>query len=174
MIPTQRLLLRPWRDPDRAPFAALNADPVVTRYLAGPLDRAGSDAWIDRAEQRRAEDGFGIWAVEAPGIAPFIGAVGLTRVRFAAPFTPAVEVLWRLAQPFWRQGYATEAARAAIQDGFDRGLDEVVAFAIAGNAASIQVMHRLGMRRGEDFDHPGTPPGQPNRACVLYRLRCPA
>src|ERR1019366_7275768 len=102
-----------------------------------------------------AEAGICKWAVEAPGVAPFVGAVGLSRVKFEASFTPAVEVAWRLHRNYWGRGYATEAARAAIEDGFTRiGLFEVVALTVLGNTASQRVMERLGMTRTIEFDHP--------------------
>jgi RimJ/RimL family protein N-acetyltransferase len=118
MIETARLILRPWRDSDLPLFAEQNADPVVMRYLVGPLTRAQSDAYAAQAVEHLAATGYCKWAVEAPGVAPFIGAVGLSRVKFEASFTPAVEVAWRLHRNYWGQGDATEAARAAIEDGF--------------------------------------------------------
>ncbi len=175
MIETPRLLLRPWRDSDRAPFAEQNADPIVMRFLTGPLTGEQSDAYAQRVQRHHAEHGFGKWAVEAPGVAPFIGAVGLSHVRYAASFTPAVEVAWRLHRRFWGQGYATEAARAAIADGFGRiGLAEIVAVTTLGNLASQRVMQRLGMTRSIEYDHPLLPADSPLRRHILYRLPAPA
>jgi RimJ/RimL family protein N-acetyltransferase len=171
MIETPRLILRPWRNSDLAPFAEQNADPEVMRFLTGVLTREESDAYVDRAKQHLAEIGFCKWAVEAPGVAPFIGAVGLTRVKFEASFTPAVEVAWRLHRQYWGHGYATEAAHAAIQDGFTRvGLKEIVALTALGNNASTRVMERLGMKRTIEFDHPSLPEASPLRRHILYRL----
>lgn len=164
MIETSRLIFRPWRNSDLAPFAEQNADPLVMRFLSGVLTRQASDAYVARAEQHLAETGFCKWAVEAPGVAPFIGAVGLTRVRFEASFTPAVEVAWRLHRRYWGHGYATEAARAAIEDGFARvGLQEIVALTALGNQASMRVMEHLGMTRTIEFDHPAVPEGSSQR-----------
>jgi RimJ/RimL family protein N-acetyltransferase len=171
MIETPRLILRPWRKDDLEPFAEQNADPFVMRFLMGPLTREQSDAYVARAKQHMAETGYCKWAVEAPGVAPFIGAVGLTRAKFEVSFTSAVEVAWRLHRRFWGSGYATEAARAAIADGFARvGLTEIVALAVPGNMASIAVMERLGMTRSITFDHPLVPEGHELRRHVLYRL----
>lgn len=169
---TERLLLRQWRNDDLEPFAELNADPEVMRYFPRTLIRAESDTLAERQRTLIAERGWGLWAVEAPE--GFIGFVGLSEPRFEAHFTPAVEVGWRLAQRGWRQGYATEAARAAVAFGFDEvGLDEIVSFTFAGNERSRGVMERLGMTRDEadDFDHPLLPKGDPLRHHVLYRLR---
>ncbi len=115
---------------------------------------------------------MGKWAVEAPGVAPFIGAVGLQPVSYDAVFTPAIEVAWRLHRDYWGRGYATEAARAAIQDGFDRlHLTDIVAVTALPNQPSQRVMERLGMTRDIAFNHPRVPEGHPLRRHVLYRLR---
>ena len=117
-LTTARLILRRWRDADRPQFAALNADPEVMRYFAAPLDRAASDAFVDRIEQGFDEHGYGLWALEVRATGEFLGFTGLALQTFEAPFTPAVEVGWRLARSAWGQGYATEAARAALAYGF--------------------------------------------------------
>ncbi len=171
-VRTERLLLRRWRDEDRRPFAALNADPEVMEYLPGTLSMAQSDALIRRIEVGFQAHGYGLWAVELPGEAPFIGFVGLARVDFDVFFAPTVEVGWRLARPFWGRGFASEAARAALAFGFEQcGLAEAVSFTAEGNARSRAVMERLGMRRdpGEDFDHPLLAEDDPLRRHVLYR-----
>jgi ribosomal-protein-alanine N-acetyltransferase len=173
-LTTERLILRPWREADLEPFAALNADPRVMEFMAGLLDRAGSDALVARAQAHFDTQGFGLWAMEVPGVAPFTGFVGLMRPRFEAHFTPCVEVGWRLAFAHWGKGYATEAARAALAFGFGTaGLDEIVSFTAAGNARSRAVMARLGMVHDprEDFDHPSLPADHPLRRHVLYRAR---
>jgi len=173
-ITTARLILRPWLDSDRAPFAAMNADPEVMRHFESTLTANQTDAAIARYRQSQAENGFCFWAVEIPGQAPFIGLVGLGRIGFDAPFAPAVEVGWRLAQPWWGRGHATEAATAALAYGFENcGLDEIVAITVPGNAASQAVMRRIGMTRDADgdFDHPNVPEGHKLRRHVLYRTK---
>ena len=169
---TPCLLLRPWRDADLPAFAALNADPEVRRWFPGTLTREQSDAQAARMQDLLAAHGFGFWAVEVPGIAPFIGFVSLQHVTFAAPFVPAVEAGWRLARDHWRRGYATEAVRAALAHGFGPlGLAEIVAFTVPDNLASRRVMERIGMGHDprDDFDHPALPEGHPFRRHVLYR-----
>ncbi len=172
---TPRLLLREWRDEDREPFTAMSFDPAVMEYLLPFADRAACDAWITRMRAHNEEHGFAYWAVELPGVAGLIGAIGLSRVRFAGfPFAPAVEIGWRLARPYWGHGYATEAARAVLDDGFGRlHLSEIVAFTLPDNRRSWQVMERLGMSRNpaDDFDHPAVAEGHPWRRHVLYRIR---
>jgi RimJ/RimL family protein N-acetyltransferase len=173
---TSRLVLRQWRDDDAAGFAEFSADPAVMQYLVPFADRAAMDAWVVAARTHWQDHGFGPRVVELPGEALMIGVVGLSNLRFALPFAPAVEAAWRLARPYWGRGYAYEAARAAIDDGFGRlGLNEIVAFTVPANRASRRVMEKLGMTRdpAEDFDfeHPRLPPGHPLRRHVLYRLR---
>jgi RimJ/RimL family protein N-acetyltransferase len=175
---TPRLVLREWRDEDSASFAAMSADARVMRYLAPFPDRAAIDAWVASAQNHWHEHGFGKFVVELPGEAAFIGVVGLDHVRFAVPFAPAIEAVWRLAPAYWGQGYAVEAARAAIDDGFGRlGLDQVVAYTVVDNQPSRRVMERLGMTREsrEDFDflHPRVPEGHKLQRHVLYRIRRP-
>ncbi len=176
MVPelrTDRVLLRAWRPEDREPFATLNRDPEVVEFLPGPLDRESSDALAARCEAHFDREGFGLWAVEIPGVAPFVGFVGLSRIVFEAAFTPAVEVGWRLARPAWGHGYATEGGRTALRFGFEVvGLDQIVSFTTVRNVRSRAVMERLGMRHdpADDFEHPLLAPESPLRSHVLYRL----
>ncbi len=175
-LATDRLVLRRWRESDLAPFAALNSDPVVMEHYPSPLSRAESDAMVARIEAHFAAHDFGLFAVEVRDTGEFIGYVGLWPTDFDAAFTPAVEVGWRLARTSWGHGFATEAARAAVVDGFERlGLDEIVSFTALLNERSWCVMERLGMRHdpADDFDHPKLPPGHRLERHVLYRLRRP-
>lgn len=168
-IETSRLLLREWRAVDRAPFAALNADPRVCEHLAAPLTRAESDDLLDRIEDCWREHGYGLWAVERLDRRELVGFVGLWPAEFDAPFTPAVEVGWRLAPQHWGLGFATEAGVAALRYAFDLlALPEIVSFTAAGNVRSRRVMERLGLAHdvAGDFDHPELP-GVPH---VLYRV----
>lgn len=157
MLTTERLILRQWRDEDRAPFAAMGADPAVMRHFPGLLTEAESNAIVDRFHTLIDEQGWGFWAVEVKGGAPFIGFVGMAHVTFEEVFTPAVEIGWRLATAFHGQGYASEAARAALAFGFDTlKQDKIVAYTATANFPSQAVMNRIGMTRSADwdFDHP--------------------
>jgi RimJ/RimL family protein N-acetyltransferase len=173
-LSTERLLLRPWRAADRAPFAALNADPEVMRHFPAPLTREQSDAFADRIEASFAHQGWGLWAVEVRDGGEFIGFTGLARPSFDAHFTPAIEIGWRLARGAWGRGYATEAARAAAAFGFETlAAEELVSFTAVANTRSRAVMERLGMTHDAsgDFDLPSVPAGHELRRHVLYRLR---
>jgi len=170
---TSRLRLRRWREDDHEPFARLNADPEVVECLAGPLTRRESDDLIEKIEAGFEANGFGLWALEVSATGEFVGFTGLSRPAFKAHFTPAVEIGWRLARSAWGNGYATEAARAALDFGFDQAqLEEVVSFTAVANARSRAVMERIGMTRdpADDFDHPELSAGHPLRRHVLYRL----
>ena len=170
-IETPRLVLRQWRAADREPFPALNQDSRVTEYLL-PLSAPDSDALADWLAAGIDEHGWGFWAVEAPGVAPFIGFVGIKPLTPVLPFAPGVEIGWRLAQRYWGKGYASEGAQAALRAGFEQvGLEEIVAFTATGNLRSRAVMDRLGMKADpQEFDHPAVPEGHPLRRHVLYRI----
>ena len=156
MINTERLLMRRWRDEDREPFAALNADPAVMEHMQGLMTRERSDRFFDRIQACWDERGWAQWAIEVPGVAPFIGYVGFWPADFVTG-EPMVEVGWRLAREHWGHGYVTEAAREALRFGFeDIGFDEIVSFTVPQNERSWRVMERIGLRRDPtgDFDHP--------------------
>jgi RimJ/RimL family protein N-acetyltransferase len=173
-LKTERLTLREWKASDLAPFAAINADPRVMEFLPGVLSRDESDAAAARTIEHFTQHGFGRWAIEERGAGGFIGFAGLSVVTYETAFTPCVEIGWRLASESWGRGYATEAARAALEDGFGRlGLREVVSFTVPANVRSWRVMEKIGMTRaeGEDFDHPLLPEGHRLRRHVLYRAR---
>lgn len=173
-LTTARLKLRHWQPSDLAPFAALNDDPAVMQFLPARLSRDASDAIAGACQAQLAEHGYGLWAVEVRGGQPFIGYVGLNAPSFEAPFTPCMEVLWRLAHGSWGHGYATEAARACLGYAFTvLGVPEVISFTVPGNVRSRGVMLRLGMTqdREGDFEHPRLPQGHALRRHVLYRLR---
>ena len=168
-----RVCLRPWRDQDRAPFAAMNADARVMKFFRSCLSRAESDAMVGHIQAHFNKHGFGLWAIAVPGVAPFIGFAGLSVPTFSAHFTPCVEVGWRLAFEHWGHGYATEAARLALSYAFGAlALSQVVSFTSVRNHRSRAVMERLGMHRNpaDDFDYPSFSDGHPLRRHVLYRL----
>jgi len=170
---TSRLVLRQWRQCDRAPFAALNADPLVMEQFPSLLSPDQSDAMVSRCAAQLERDGHGLWAVEIRTSGEFIGFVGLAVPSWEAAFTPCTEIGWRPARPARGHGYATEAANAALATAFGQlGPDELVSFTTTGNVRSQQVMQRIGLTRdaSEDFDHPLVADG-PLRRHVLYRLR---
>ena len=171
-IRTERLLLRPWHDDDRAPFAALNAHARVMEYFPAPLAREASDAMAARCAGEIAHRGWGLWAAEVPGVAPFIGFIGISIAGPGLPCSGAIEIGWRLDLAHWGKGYATEGARASLQFAFEEiGLPEIVSFTAVVNRRSQAVMERLGMHRDSRlFEHPRCPEGSAIRSHVLYWL----
>jgi len=172
-LTTPRLTLRPWRESDLQPFAAMNADPQVMRHFPKTFTREESMAAVQRLQNHFTQHGFGIFAVEETATATFIGSVGLTHPLFQSHFTPCVEIGWRIRREFQNRGYATEAARAAVQFGFEKlKLDEIVSFTVPANQSSWMLMERLGMTRSpaDDFDHPKLPKEHPLSRHILYRL----
>lgn len=170
---TPRLRLRRWRPEDRAPFAALNADPEVMRFFPAPLTRAESDALVERIEARWQETGLGFAVAERRADGAFLGMVGLSELRLACPVEGATEIGWRLARAHWGQGYATEAARAWRDTALGPlGRDRLVAITARINLPSQAVMHRIGLRPDPalDFAHPALPEGHPLRDHVTFTL----
>src|SRR5450432_2628852 len=172
-LTTVRLKLRHWSPADLAPFAAMNADPAVMEFMPGTLARRDSDAVAAGCQAQLDREGFGLWAVEVCDGPPFIGYVGLKAPAFEAPFTPCVEIGWRLARDSWGRGYATEAAVTCLAHAFGvLALPEVLAFMVPANVRSRAVMQRLGMTLDPAgaFEHPRLPAGHALRHHVLYRL----
>jgi len=172
MIETDRLIFREWREEDLPPFAEMNRDPRVMEYFPGMLSRHESDQMVGKIKKEFKEKGYGLWAVSVKDGAEFIGFIGLHEVGFSAPFTPAVEIGWRLAYDHWGNGYATEGAKAVLNYAFETlGLEEVVSFTTVENLRSRKVMEKIGLTHDpeDDFDHPKLAPGHPLRRHVLYK-----
>lgn len=173
IIETHRVILRPWRDSDREPFAFMNADSRVMEFFPSPLSASQSDALITKIEAHFRKHGFGLYAAELRSEGTFAGFVGLSVPSFRAHFTPCVEIGWRLARNVWGRGLATEAAQAVLKHARDvLRLQQVVSITVPQNIRSRRVMEKLGMTHNpaEDFDHPQLPPRHPLRRHVLYRL----
>jgi RimJ/RimL family protein N-acetyltransferase len=174
IIRTERLLMRRWRQADRDPYAAMNADPVVMRYFPEIADRAASDVSIDRMEVLFDRQGFGLWVLELAETGEFLGFTGLNPMPEGVPGAGGMEVGWRLAQHAWHHGYATEAAIAAVGVAFDGiGLDELWSMTAVLNTPSQAVMRRIGMTPHAYFEHPRIERGHRLRPHVAYRMQRP-
>jgi len=173
-IRTARLVMRRWRESDREPFAALNADAQTMRYFPATLDRAASDAFIDVIEARFENQGYGLWALELADASRFIGFAGLNPMPDEVPGAGGVEVGWRLARHAWHLGYASEAANAALDIAFRGvGLPEIWSMTAVLNEPSQAVMRRIGLTEVARFDHPRIHLGDPLRPHVTYHLSRP-
>jgi RimJ/RimL family protein N-acetyltransferase len=173
-LETDRLILREWQESDRKAFARINGDPMVMEYLPRVLDQKSSDRLVDRFQAHFKKYGYGLYVLERREDKAFMGFAGLNNVDFEAPFTPAVEIAWRLDYPFWGHGYATEAAQKVIEHAFETlKLPEIVSFTVHDNARAIHVMEKQGMVRDQkgDFDYPALRKGHPLGRFVLYRLK---
>jgi RimJ/RimL family protein N-acetyltransferase len=171
-IETPRLILRRWQSSDVEPFASLNADPRVMEFFPATLSRAETEVMIRTIEERFGREGFGLWAAELKETKAFIGFIGLNVPAYPLPFSPCVEIGWRLAFDCWGKGYAQEGARAALAFGFETvGIKEVVSFTTINNVRSRRVMESIGMNYDAqgDFDHPKVAADNPLRRHVLYR-----
>lgn len=170
---TDRLILRGWRDDDVTVLAAMNSDPRVMEFMPAIMSPAETAALATRIQDHFDIHGYGLFALEHKDTGDFIGYTGLLNVPFDAPFTPAVEIGWRLACEAWGQGFATEAARGALKYGFEeQNLPEIVSFTIRSNARSWRVMEKLGLKRdkGADFMHPRLAEDHPFAPHILYRM----
>ncbi|MES2200220.1 MAG: GNAT family N-acetyltransferase [Chlamydiota bacterium] len=176
-IKTTRLVLRHWKESDLKPFAQMNADPRVMEYFPSVMSKEESDQLAKRMQAKLEETGYGFLAVSVPNVSEFIGFIGLNNIdktTWPVHFSPAIEIGWRLATPYWRKGYATEAAQACLKYGFETlGLQEIVSFTAKKNLPSRAVMSKIGMHYDPegDFDHPKLPNGHRLKKCVLYRIR---
>jgi RimJ/RimL family protein N-acetyltransferase len=170
---TKRLFLRKWLPQDIEQFLQINNDPLVIEYLLAPLSRQDVEEWIKKFNTQFEERGYTLWALELKTSAKLIGFTGLNYTNFEAPFTPAVEVGWRLGSQHWGKGYATEAAKFSLDYGFNKiGLEEIVSFTVPKNTKSIHVMERLGLKRDIDADflHPKISRDHKLSKHVLYRI----
>lgn len=170
-IETKRLRLRQWQDSDYPIFARMNADAETMRFFPATLSVEQSNAMAQYCRDLIEQQGWGVWAVEEKATATFIGFTGLHRPTDELPFSPCIEVAWRLVKTAWGNGFATEGADAALSFAFAQlAVPEIVSFTTLDNAPSERVMQRLGMRRdAQTFEHPSLPSGHPLREHVLYR-----
>ncbi|MBS0624378.1 MAG: GNAT family N-acetyltransferase [Verrucomicrobia bacterium] len=173
ILKTKRLILRPWKEADLAPFAALNADPKVMEYFPSILTKEQSEATLKSSQAHIEKYGWGKWAVTLIETGEFIGRIGLEELDFQANFSSNIELGYRLAFEHWGKGYASEGANAALKYGFNYlNLNEIIAFTPVQNMLSRAVMKRIGMHHDskDDFDHPKLLEGHPLRRYVLYRI----
>ncbi len=169
---TNRLIMRKLAQEDLDRFCLMSADGEVMKYFPGTLSRAESIELFNKLNKRFDSRGWGIWALELKSTGEFIGFTGLNEPHDDLPFTPCVEIVWRLLKEYWHLGYATEAANKALEFAFDElDLNEIIAFTTLSNKKSQSVMHKIGMKNsGKNFNHPSLPKNSKLRYHVLYKL----
>jgi RimJ/RimL family protein N-acetyltransferase len=168
---SHRLLLRQFRDSDLEPLVAMGQDPIVMKYFVSLMSREESEAMMIRMKNNWEKNGFGVFAVEIPGVHDFAGFVGFAYPKWEAPFTPCIEILWRLIPAVHNKGYCTEAARTCLEWGFkEKGFKEIYSFAYPKNIASWKVMEKIGMKREGEFEHPMVQEGHELRKHLVYRI----
>lgn len=171
IIETERLILRPWKDEDIAPFAALNADPIVMEFFPKLLSYQETEDMVKRLKAHFEREGWGLMATEIKETGEFIGMIGLNKPHYETPFTPCVEIGWRTKAESWNKGYATEGAKACLEFGFNYlNLNKIAAFTTETNKRSQRIMEKISMTRdfNGDFEHPLLPKGHPLIKHVLY------
>jgi len=172
MIETERLIIRPWRDGDRAVYIATCNTEAVTANLGGPASVEDIDAGLGRIRKSQEDTGFCFWALERKADGAFLGYCGLKVTNLpGTPVADDVEIGWRLRVDAWGEGYATEAAAAVLSWAWaNLPVDRIVSFTIPANLASQRVMERIGMDRRPDLDfaHPNFPPDHQLSVHVAY------
>jgi ribosomal-protein-alanine N-acetyltransferase len=170
-IETPRLILRQWQEADIEPYAQLNNDEQVMEFFPSVSTMEETLAQINRVTNHIKQYGFGFFAVERKDNGQFIGFTGLSHPRFESYFTPCVEVGWRLSKANWGHGFATEAAEACLQFGFETPkVDEIYSFTAEHNIRSENVMKKIGMVKAGYFEHPSIADGHPLKRHVLYKI----
>jgi RimJ/RimL family protein N-acetyltransferase len=175
---TERLILRTWTGEDRAEYARHLNTPAVTANVGGLQSEADMAAAFERIDGYQRDTGHTFWAVERKADGAFLGFCGLKVAN--VPGTPVhgeIEIGWRLREDAWGQGYAREAAEAALDWAWaNLDVPRVVSFTIPANEASWGLMERLGMTRREDLDfpHPQFAPDHPLSAHIVYVMDRPA
>jgi RimJ/RimL family protein N-acetyltransferase len=171
MIETKRLILRQWKESDFEPFITMGLDQDVMQFFPNLLTPQESLNLIQKISSLIQEKGWGFWAVELKETHQFIGFIGLHSQPEQFDFSPCVEIGWRLAKEFWKQGYATEGAKAVLDYGFNiLNLDKIVSFTATINTPSQAVMKKLGMQKVKNFEHPKVPLHHELREHVLYEI----
>lgn len=169
---SERLGFRNWLDTDLEKMAAINADSRVMEFFPSLVDREGTVSFIDRMKLQLAQKGYCYYAVDDLADQDFIGFIGLSTQTYEAPFTPCVDIGWRLKTDTWNKGLATEGAKRCLLYAFKNlGLKEVFAIAPVLNLRSERIMQKIGMQKLYEFVHPLLHNDDRLKNCNVYSLR---
>ena len=167
-----RLGFRNWRADDLDAMAAINGDEQVMEFFPGVQDRERTAAFIQRMQQQYADKGFCYFAVDKLEDGQFIGFTGLCEQTYPAPFTPCVDIGWRISAKEWNKGYASEAAIRCLQFAFETlQLKTVYAVAPLVNTKSQRIMQKAGMCFQYEFEHPLLQDQERLKPCAVYRTQ---
>jgi RimJ/RimL family protein N-acetyltransferase len=151
-VETPRLLIRPWSHDEAGRLLDIQSRLEVVKWLGDgepvlmkDLDEAQER--IERYHRRSESPPLGFWAIEVRAAPGEPGRVAGSVILLTLPNDDhgEVEIGWHLHPDSWGRGYATEAAAAVLQHGFDGGLPEIYALTHTDNEASKAVCRRLGM-----------------------------
>lgn len=171
LFQSERLGFRNWIADDIEKMSVINADPSVMEFFPATATSEQTAAFITKMQQHFADKGFCYFAVDELETGTFIGFIGLMEQTYEAPFTPCVDIGWRLATSAWNKGFATEGARRCLEYAFDiTKLKTVVATAPLINIRSISVMKKTGMKWKLEFNHPRLIDFERLRNCVCYEI----
>ena len=166
ILETERLILREFSQQDTDALGLVLSDPETMKYYPSPLDRTGVRQWIERNQQRYAEDGVGLWAMVLKASGELIGDCGIVRQHVEEE--DLYEIGYHLRRDYWGQGLATEAAIACREWGFaNLKIDRLISLIRPENAPSRRVAERNRMTIWKEVDWRGL------RHCVYAVERTP-
>ncbi len=169
---SERLGFRNWRDADIPLLAALNADPKVMKFFPGLKSYVETEEFIRRMQMQMTANGFCYYAVDKLAGSQFIGFIGMSQQLFESPFTPCIDIGWRLSENQWGNGFATEGARRCLDHAFSTlGIANIRSFAPIINVRSEQVMKNIGMTKMAEFVHPLLINDERLRKCLVYEAQ---
>lgn len=171
LFTSARLGFRTWKDADLGVLRAMNSDEAVMRYFPNTNNEEQDRNLLSKLQDRYTKHGYTYYAVEALENQDCIGFIGISYQTFDSPFTPCIDIGWRLLQRHWGKGYATEGAkRVLLFATLELGLTEIYAFAPAINTPSINVMKKIGMSYHDTFEFSLLNESPELKDCVVYKI----
>jgi RimJ/RimL family protein N-acetyltransferase len=178
ILETERLIVRPLEERDRAAFLAIQTDPNVKRFFPSVPSRTEANDYFERFRAIYDRHRYSLFAAELKASERMIGTVGMLPMRAEInamlPKPAPAEIGWTLDKSVWGKGLAPEGARACIEYAWNHlNMNELVAFTYVGNDPSRRVMEKLGMTFEGEFNHPLVPPEHHLNRHFLFRITKP-